>query len=378
MNLYEQKAAKESELVALKGAIESGDETAIKEGAEIAEALEAINASIAEAETAKAALEAIGTEDEESDAPMEETPKSLGEFAVKSFGEMHRGGAINVTAPGFKAYNDTHLTTDVTEYEKRVTDIQVYQPTIRDLLASETISGNSLTYYVMGTTEHAEGYSPYVNENAKKPQLHVPYTPVAAELEKVAAFIKESDELVEDAPWLKSAIDNRLVTELERVINGYLFGMLLSTSGAGSATWAQGGSAADIADAILTEAMTIEQTTGHACNGVVVTADVYAALRTGKDGDDRYYGGGYWGEQNAATIWGMPVIVVPGSSGLSSVIVGDFSTASMVSNTNGIQVSMTNSNEDDFIYNRVTVRAERRVALAVRMPQAFTVLQEAQ
>lgn len=376
MNLYEQKAAKESELVALKDAIESGDETAIKEGAEIAEALEAINASIAEAETAKAALEAIGTEDEESDVPMEETPKSLGEFAVKSFGEMHRGGAINVTAPGYKAYNDTHTTTDVTEYDKRVADIQIYQPTIRDLLASETISGNSLTYYVMGTTETGESEDPYIGENEKKAQLHFPNTPVTAELQKIAAFIKESDELVEDAPWLKSAIDNRLVTELERNINNYLFGMLMSASGAGSATWAQGGSATDIADAILTEAMTIEQTTGHACNGVIVTGDVYAALRLGKDGDHRYYGGGYWGEQSAATLWGMPVIVIPGSAGLSRVIVGDFSTASMISNTSGIQVSMTNSNENDFIYNRVTVRAERRVALAVRMPQAFTILQE--
>ena len=115
MNLYEQKSAKEAELVALKDAIEQGDENAIKEGAEIAEALEAINASIQEAEKAQAALMSIGEDPEESETPMEETPKSLGEFAVKSFGEMHRGGAINVIAPGYKAYNDTHLTTDVTE-----------------------------------------------------------------------------------------------------------------------------------------------------------------------------------------------------------------------------------------------------------------------
>lgn len=379
MNLYEQKAAKESELVALKDAIESGDETAIKEGAEIAEALEAINASIAEAETAKAALEAIGTEEEESDVPMEETPKSLGEFAVKSFGEMHRGGAINVVAPGYKANTDVHLTTDVVSYDNRVADIQPYKPTIRDLLASETISGNALTYYVMGTTEAPET-GLVALENAKKPQVHVPYNPVTVELTKACAFLKETDELVEDAPWLKSAIDNRLVTELERTIDLMTFSQINSASGIGSATWAQGGDAQAVADAILTEAMNIEQTTGHACNGVVMTPDIYSMLRLGKDADHRYFGGGYWGDQSVATLWGMPVVVasgIPAALG-SKVIVGDFSTASFVSNTSGIQVSMTNSNEDDFIYNRVTVRAERRIAVAVRMPSAFTALTEAQ
>ena len=379
MTLYEQKSAKEAELVALKDAIESGDDAAIKEGAEIAEALDAINASIQEAEKAQAALMSIGEDaPEEGSEPMENEAKTLGEFAVKSFGEMHRGGAINVTAAGFKAYNDTHVTTQVTDYDKRVTDIQPYKPTIRDLFASETISGNALTYYIMGTTEDNVSGMYLVNEGAAKPQIHVPYTPETATLQKIAAFLKESDELVEDAPWLKSAIDNRLVNELDRSINLYLFASLAGASGVGTDNWAFGADAAGIADKVLEAAMTIEQTTGHACNGVVMTPNVYSTLRLGKDNNDRYYGGGYWGEQSVATLWGMPVVVLPtGSFNGDAIVVGDFSTASVVSNTSGIQVSMTNANEDDFIYNIVTVRAEQRVALAVRMPSAFTLLTEA-
>lgn len=378
MNLYEQKSAKEDELVALKDAIESGDETAIKEGAEIAEALDAINASIQEAEKAQAALTSIGGDSEESEEPMENEAKTLGEFAVKSFGEMHRGGAVNVIAPGFKANTDIHVTTDVIGYDKRVTDVMPYKPTIQDLIPSETISGNALTYYVMGATEAPES-GLFVQENTKKPQIHVPYEPVTEELFKCAAFLKETDELVEDAPWLKSAIDNRLVSDLERTKNLYWTGKLMSTSGIGTDTWVNGGTAADIADAILNAAMTIEQTTGHACNGVLMTADIYATLRLGKDGDNRYYGGGYWGEQAVATLWGMPVVSFSNTVGNTSMaIVGDFSTASRISNTSGVQVSMTNSNEDDFIYNRITVRAEQRIGLAVRMPSAFTMLTEAQ
>lgn len=372
MNLYEQKSAKEAELVALKDAIESGDDAAIKEGAEIAEALDAINASIQEAEKAQAALMSIGEDaPEEGSEPMENEAKTLGEFAVKSFGEMHRGGAINVTAPAFKAYSDVHTTTYVIDYDKNPVDVALYNPSIETLLASETISGNVLAYYIMGATEGTLGVTA---ENNEKPQIHVPYTPASANLEKIAAYLKETDELVEDAPWLKSAIDNRLVVDLQRAIRTYLTTELIATSGLGSATWAFGGTAADIADAVLNEAMTIEQTTGRKCNGVVMGPDIYATLRLGKDGDSRYYGGGYWGEQSVATLWGMPVVV--DSTATAAVIVGDFSTASKVTNTNGVQVSMTNANEDDFIYNRITVRAEQRLALAVRMPSAFTILTE--
>lgn len=369
MTLYEKKAAKQAELLELKEAIEAGDEDAIAKGDEIASALAELEESIAALERAQAALQSVGEEEnnESEDAPMEDA-KSLGEFAVKSFGEMHRGSAINVITPGYKANTDLHTTVSVPVAERSVTDIRPYVPTIRDLIASETISGNALTYYVMGATEVPDEF--VIDEGAKKAQIHVPSQAKTAELQKIAAFLKESDELVEDAPWLKTAIDNRLVTDLQRAIDNFLSGSLLATSGIGSGTWASTDTATDIADAILTEAMSIEQTTGHACNGVIVSAGVYGKLRLGKDGENRYFGGGYWGEQAAATIWGMPVVVIPGSTNLA--IVGDFSTASMVTNTNGIQVAMTNANEDDFVYNRVTVRAEQRVALAVRMPSAFT------
>ena len=46
--------------------------------------------------------------------------------------------------------------------------------------------------------------------------------------------------------------------------------------------------------------------------------------------------------------------------------------ASVVTKANeGLRVEVSNSDQDDFIKNLVTVRAEERILLAVRVPGAF-------
>ena len=56
-----------------------------------------------------------------------------------------------------------------------------------------------------------------------------------------------------------------------------------------------------------------------------------------------------------------------------TVLVGNFRQgASVITKAgSGLRVEMTNSDQNDFIYNRVTVRVEERIALAVRYPKAF-------
>jgi len=49
----------------------------------------------------------------------------------------------------------------------------------------------------------------------------------------------------------------------------------------------------------------------------------------------------------------------------------NFRQASTVYRKGGVTVSSTNSNVDDFENNIVTVRAEERLGLAVRVPAAF-------
>jgi HK97 family phage major capsid protein len=54
-----------------------------------------------------------------------------------------------------------------------------------------------------------------------------------------------------------------------------------------------------------------------------------------------------------------------------TVLVGAFNSAAQLFRKGGVQVDSTNSNEDDFKYNRVALRAEERILLAVYRPTAF-------
>lgn len=54
-----------------------------------------------------------------------------------------------------------------------------------------------------------------------------------------------------------------------------------------------------------------------------------------------------------------------------TIIVGAFKTCASVVSRGGVSVEMTNTNEDDFVKNLVTIRAEERLALAVRRPAGF-------
>ena len=57
-------------------------------------------------------------------------------------------------------------------------------------------------------------------------------------------------------------------------------------------------------------------------------------------------------------------------------IVGAFKTAAAVVTQagNGQRVEVSNSDQDDFIKNIVTVRIEERLVLAVRVPAAFCIV----
>ena len=54
-----------------------------------------------------------------------------------------------------------------------------------------------------------------------------------------------------------------------------------------------------------------------------------------------------------------------------TVLVGAFTQGASVIRRQGLTVDVANQNEDDFTHNRIAVRIEERLALAVRYPKAF-------
>lgn len=69
------------------------------------------------------------------------------------------------------------------------------------------------------------------------------------------------------------------------------------------------------------------------------------------------------------TLFGLPVIQAIGMAA-DTFQVGRFSTAYMVYNREGVVVEMSDSDSDNFTKNLITLRAERRLALATEVPAA--------
>jgi HK97 family phage major capsid protein len=104
----------------------------------------------------------------------------------------------------------------------------------------------------------------------------------------------------------------------------------------------------------------------------------WAVLRLQKDANKQYFAGGPFtgaygqnGPFNSVdTLWGKPVIQTP-SIAQGTAAVGGFRECGQIFRRQGITVEMTNTNQDDFINNLITVRAYERLALAVYRPNGF-------
>lgn len=375
MKLKEVLEKAKKELKETKAAVEAGEKSAEDLQAAI-EAVKTAQANLKAAEDAEAMMEALGTPDVKNEG--EEKPaKSLGENFVEIVKKENVGKKFSISAPEFKASTDiqkTPTTSGVsafaTTFDKNVVEAARTPLVVRDLFAQESISGSTLVYLVEGAIEGAPAAT---NEGAKKPAVHfADPTPKTVSLSKIACHIKESDEYINDYPFLASAINGRLLYHLALVIQNYLVTTLLGTSGIGSdtTTWTSSSTATAIADLILDAAMDVQNDSGFAADGILINPADWYALRTAKDGEYRYYGGGFFGEQNIPNLWGIPVCVTTAVSS-GTVVVGAFKTGASVVTNGGVSVDATNSDQDDFVKNLMTIRAEERLALAVRRPACF-------
>ena len=375
MTLREELKAKQDALVALKERIEANDAEAIAEGEKLKAEIETKTAEIEQAEKKSALLGMIGSTSKE-DTTMSEvkTAQNLGENFVNHVKEIGHGKKFDLAAPTFvKAATDTQTSPAAavdfaTTFDKNVVTAARTPLVIRDLFGAETISGSTLVYLVEGAIQGAPAVTA---EGAEKPQIHfADPTPKTVSLAKIACHIKESDEYIDDYPFLASAINGRLIYELGLVEQNKLVTDLLATSGIQTGSIAANTGAAGIADLILKAAMDVQNGSGFAADAIVVNPADWYTLRIGKDGEDRYYGGGYFGDQTIPNLWGIPVCVSTAVSA-GTYIIGAFKTCGSVVSKGGISVEATNSNEDDFVKNLMTIRAEERLALAVRRPAGF-------
>lgn len=287
-----------------------------------------------------------------------------GRFAVKTYSDIQK----TPTTSGVSAF--------ATTYDRNVVEAARTPIVIRDLFGAETISGSTLVYLTEGAIEGAPAAT---NEGAKKPQVHfADPTQHTVSLSKIAAFIKESDEYINDYAFLASAINGRLLYHHQLVVQNTLVTALKGTSGIGDNddTWTASSTATELADLILKEAMDLQNASGFPADAIVMNPATWYSLRVAKDGEYRYYGGGFFGAQNVPNLWGIPVCVTTAVDA-DEIIVGAFKACASVVTNGGVFIEAVNTDQDDFVKNLMTIRCEERLALAVRRPAGFTLIEKA-
>ena len=396
MSLKDELAQLKGKLAGLKDRIEADDLEAITEGEKLKGEIEAKAAEIETAEKKAGLLNLIGKKEEEDNSmPEKKTARSLGENFVVNMPEQ-KGKRFSIIAPEYKAYNDELAIGTiaspkvpralVTDIDRNIVPEVLPETYLRNIFGAETISGNALTFFTEGTIEYNSGggKSPYgfevIDEGAEKQQISfADPTAVTVALDKLAAYIKETDEYIEDAPFLASAINGRLLNYLRLREEVYLLTKLKAASiTADTTSWANTADAQAIADIIFAKMMQVQAESGFAADAIIMHPTTWQKLRLGKySGTSMYIGGGYFADGQGKQLWGVPVYTstfaaapVAGSAA-GEIFVGAFRNCASVVSKGGVIVEATNTDQDDFVKNRMTIRCEERLALAVRRPKGF-------
>jgi HK97 family phage major capsid protein len=328
-------------------------------------------------------------------------PKSIGEMfverddyktAVKS-GKLNRGQAdeIGVDVKGFldprlqKATFDltsTGLDTSRIYVPRPVELIQQQRLTVRDLLSVGETSQN-IIYFIKESSY--TGAADMVAEAGEKPEATLATTSANVPVRKIAVVLKVTEEMYADFPQLRDYINTRLTfmvqqKEEQQLLNGAGTGNeitgILQTSGIQT----QAKAADTNLDAIHKAITKIRTPTtgGYEPDGIILHPTDYQIVRLAKDSALQYYGGGPFqyaaygngGFQEMPAVWGLRTVVSTAITA-GTALVGAFRYGGQIWQREGIRVESTNSNEDDFNFNLVSLRVEERLALAIYAPGAF-------
>lgn len=410
MNLKEKRASIVKALKEKKSALQKAeadgttvsddDVQAIKD---LLGQLDTVDADIAKAQDAAklvSQISALGDDDttdtgndapaNTDDEPADDAPKSasVGAQFVHAY-ERRTGLDRLVKGRSFayetKAASDTQTEAGWTPALAQVdrNPVMPYQRplTVASLFAQGTIgaSNNAIQYPVFGALEGGPGT---VGEAGQKPQMHFgDPTWVTDALKEVAGYFVVSDNMLEDMDWLQSEITAfaayRLqLLEEEQLLNGDGTGSnLQGILKRGIQTLGQDSNSD--ADRLFSTRRLISGATGFNPDGLVINPADYEAIRLSRDSNGQYYGGGYFtgaygngGVLQDPPLWGLRTVVTEAIP-VGTALVGAFSAGGKVLRKGGLRIESTNSNGNDFTYDRVTVRLRERVALQVEYPKAF-------
>jgi hypothetical protein len=255
------------------------------------------------------------------------------------------------------------------ELEPGVTRAPQREPFIEELVTVGRISSN-LDAWI--ETTDGEGNPAPVAELALIPQKDYDFVRRTAPVQKIGVHSKHSAELAEDLPSLVSEIRNYLVADLRKVVDV----QLLSGDGEGenltgilenATPFAAGALAGSVDEAnrfdVIEAAVTQVIVGLHQPTHVTVNPIDRAKMRLSKASDGHYVLPPFIAS-DGSVISGVRVVANTGIAA-GKFLVGDFKKAS-VKYKRGLTVEMSNSDGDDFVKDRFTMKATVRLVQRVK------------
>jgi hypothetical protein len=243
---------------------------------------------------------------------------------------------------------------------------------ILDLIPTSTMDGKSVPY-----TQESGSFDTAAEtaEGALKPEAAITLTDKEAVAATIPTWLKVFKQTLADAPGLRAVLENRLrYAVMRRLQSSVLAGSgtganltgILNTSGIG--TVAYDGDEL-VGDQVLRGIAAVHQAEGQPNAIVMNPADWSDALIAKASGDGHYFSGGPFAV-TAEQMWSTPLIPSTAMP-QGTVLVGDFAMGAQLFIREGVHVLLSDSDQDDFLRNVVTLLAEMRAALAVFRPQVF-------
>ena len=253
---------------------------------------------------------------------------------------------------------------------------QLYRPTrLLQVIPTATMEGLSFTY--VQESGSLDAGAEEVAEGAMKPEetgldLSEEQTVTAV---TIAAWKKLLRQVLADVPGLATVINTRLLYLIQRRIEAQIIAgdgtgpnMLgvLATSGIGSVPFASSTPASDL----ILEGLTAVRLSNAEPDAVLLNPTTYAGMlsKVASGSGERLDSGGAF-ESPADSIWGVPVIQ-SAVVATDKAIVADWGRATTLYIREGANIRTSDSDQDDFLKNRLTVLAETRCGLAVWQPSA--------
>jgi HK97 family phage major capsid protein len=308
-----------------------------------------------------------------------EAGKTLGQMVaesdeVKNFAaKMGAKGTIRVTVQN-AITSATGSAGDLIESQRDPELIRLprRQMTIRQLLSVGRTTTNSIEFARQTTRTNNAAV---VAENTTKPESAYAWELDDAPVRTIAHWVPVSRNAMDDVPQLQSEIDGELrygldlVEEME-ILKGDGTGQHLHGLVPQATEYAPAFAPTDETDIDTIRLALLQASLAfYPADGIVIHPTRWTRMELTKDGEQRYIFANVI-QMAGPQLWGRPVIATQAMDE-DEFLTGAFRMAAKIWDRMDTEVLISSEDRDNFVKNMLTVRAEKRLALAVKRPAAL-------